>query len=75
MCGGLPFGYKAVKEVKATKSYEVEGRKTKLWDGGDGEVQRSRSEGEWVVYGVRRVGWGGDLRRTGVVSRSFETDR
>lgn len=51
------------------------GRRQKLWDGGDGEVQRSRSEGEGVIYGLRRVGWGGDLRGTGVVSRSFETDR
>lgn len=44
---------------------------------GDGEVQRRRSQGqgEWAVDGWCRVGWSGDLRRTGVVSRSFETDR
>lgn len=49
----------------------------KLWDMGDGEVQRRRSQGqgEWVVDGWCRVGWSGDLRKTGVVSRSFETDR
>lgn len=51
------------------------GGRQKLRDGGDGKVQRSRSQGEWVVDGLCRIGWGGDLRRTGVVSRSFETDR
>lgn len=75
VCDGLPFGYKAVKEVKDTESYEVDGRRQKLWDGGDGKVQRSKSEGEWVVDGLCRGRWGGDLRTTGVVSRSFKTDR
>lgn len=36
---------------------------------------RSQGQSEWVVDALCRVEWGGDLRRTGVVSRSFETDR
>lgn len=76
----MPFGYKAAKEWEDKESYEVVGRKTKAvgcWGVGGGEVQRRRSQGhrEWVADGLCGAGWGGDLRRTGVVSRSFETDR
>lgn len=60
MCGGLPFGYKAANGQKDLESFEVVGGRQKLWDGGDGEVQRRRSQGqgEWVLDGLCRVGWG-----------------